>query len=34
MWEIYAYHNADALFGIFNAVAAMMGSSTYLLSFP
>lgn len=30
MWEIYAYHNSESLFGIFNAVAAMMGSSTYL----
>jgi conjugal transfer mating pair stabilization protein TraG len=30
MWEIYAYHNTDALFGIFNAVAAIMGSGTYL----
>lgn len=30
MWEIYAYHNSDSLFGIFNAVAGMMGSSTYL----
>jgi hypothetical protein len=27
MWEIYAYHNTDALFGIFNAVAAIMGSA-------
>src|SRR5882762_329528 len=30
MWEIYAYQNSDSLFGIFNAVAAIMGSSTYL----
>lgn len=30
MWEIYGYHNSDALFGIFNAVAAIMGASTYL----
>jgi conjugal transfer mating pair stabilization protein TraG len=30
MWEIYAYHNSESLFGIFNAVAAMMGSSSYL----
>lgn len=30
MWEIYGYHNSDALFGIFNAVAAIMGSGTYL----
>ncbi|KQW02846.1 conjugal transfer protein TraG N-terminal domain-containing protein [Rhizobacter sp. Root1221] len=30
MWEIYAYHNSDSLFGVFNAVAAIMGSGTYL----
>lgn len=30
MWEIYAYHNTEALFGIFNAIAAIMASSTYL----
>ena len=30
MWEIYAYHNSESLFGVFNAVAAIMGSSTYL----
>ena len=30
MWEIYAYHNTESLFGIFNAVAAIMGSGTYL----
>lgn len=30
MWEIYAYHNVVALFGIFNGVAAIMGSATYL----
>jgi conjugal transfer mating pair stabilization protein TraG len=30
MWEIYGYHNGDALFGIFNAVAAIMGAGTYL----
>lgn len=30
MWEIYAYHNTESLFGIFNAVAAIMASGTYL----
>lgn len=30
MWEIYAYHNSDALAGIFNAIAAIMASGTYL----
>ena len=30
MWEIYAYHNTEALSGIFNAIAAIMASSTYL----
>ncbi|HBY62591.1 MAG TPA: conjugal transfer protein TraG, partial [Solibacterales bacterium] len=30
MWEIYAYQNSESLFGIFNAVAALMGSGTYL----
>jgi conjugal transfer mating pair stabilization protein TraG len=30
MWEIYAYHNTEALAGIFNAIAAIMASSTYL----
>lgn len=30
MWEIYAYHNSDSLFGIFNAIAAIMASGTYL----
>ncbi|MES2260963.1 MAG: conjugal transfer protein TraG N-terminal domain-containing protein [Pseudomonadota bacterium] len=30
MWEIYAYQNADSLFGIFNAIAAILGSSDYL----
>ena len=25
MWEIYAYQNADSLFGIFNAAAAIHG---------
>lgn len=29
MWEIYAYQNADSLFGIFNAAAAIHGSSDY-----
>ena len=24
MWEIYAYQNADSLFGIFNATAAVL----------
>ena len=30
MWEIYAYHNSESLFGIFNAIAAIMASGTYL----
>jgi conjugal transfer mating pair stabilization protein TraG len=30
MFEIYAYHNTESLFGIFNAIAALVGSSTYL----
>ncbi|RZI40140.1 conjugal transfer protein TraG [Herbaspirillum sp. HC18] len=30
MWEIFAYQNSDSLFGIFNAVAAIRGSDTYL----
>ncbi|HCY63202.1 MAG TPA: conjugal transfer protein TraG [Oxalobacteraceae bacterium] len=30
MWEIYAYQNSDSLFGIFNAIAAIRGSNTYL----
>ena len=30
MWEIYAYQNSDSLFGIFNAIAAIFGSSDYL----
>ena len=30
MFEIYAYHNTESLFGIFNAIAALAGSSTYL----
>ncbi|MDR2260773.1 MAG: conjugal transfer protein TraG N-terminal domain-containing protein [Azoarcus sp.] len=29
MWEIYAYQNADSLFGIFNAAAAIFASSDY-----
>jgi len=29
VFEIYAYQNSDSLFGIFNAVAAIMGSGTY-----
>jgi conjugal transfer mating pair stabilization protein TraG len=29
MWEIYAYQNADSLFGIFNAIAAIVGSGNY-----
>ena len=29
MFEIYAYQNSDSLFGIFNAVAAIVGSGTY-----
>ncbi|MEO8248234.1 MAG: conjugal transfer protein TraG N-terminal domain-containing protein [Burkholderiales bacterium] len=29
MWEVYAYHNSDSLFGIFNAVAAIMGAGSY-----
>lgn len=29
MFEIYAYQNSDSLFGIFNAIAAIMGSGTY-----
>ncbi|MCL2590053.1 MAG: conjugal transfer protein TraG N-terminal domain-containing protein [Betaproteobacteria bacterium] len=32
MWEIYAYQNADSLFGIFNGVAAILGSSNYAAS--
>ena len=24
MWEIYAYQNADSLFGVFNAAAAIL----------
>ena len=30
MWEIYAYQNADSLFGIFNAAAAIHGSGDYM----
>ena len=30
MWEIYAYQNADSLFGICNAAAAINASSDYL----
>jgi len=30
MWEIYAYQNADSLFGVFNAAAAIHASSDYL----
>lgn len=30
MWEIYAYHNSASLFGVLNAVAAVMGSGSYL----
>lgn len=30
MWEIYAYHNNEVLAGIFNAIAAIMASGTYL----
>ncbi|MGB5858695.1 MAG: conjugal transfer protein TraG N-terminal domain-containing protein, partial [Pseudomonas aeruginosa] len=29
MWEVYAYQNADSLFGVFNAAAAVHGSSDY-----
>lgn len=29
MWEIYAYLNAESLFGIFNAAAAIFASSDY-----
>jgi conjugal transfer mating pair stabilization protein TraG len=29
MWEIYAYQNADSLFGIFNAAAAIHASNDY-----
>ncbi len=30
MWEIYAYQNADSLFGIFNAAATIHGSGDYM----
>jgi conjugal transfer mating pair stabilization protein TraG len=30
MWDIYAYQNADSLFGIFNAAAAIHGSTDYM----
>ncbi len=30
MWEIYAYQNSDSLFGVFNAIAAVLGSTNYL----
>lgn len=30
MWEIYAYQNNESLFGIFNAIAAICGSGSYL----
>ena len=30
MYEIYAYGNNDSLFGIFNAIAAIMGADSYL----
>ena len=29
MWDIYAYQNADSLFGVFNAAAAIHASSDY-----
>lgn len=29
MWEIYAYQNADSLYGVFNAAAAIHASSDY-----
>ncbi|MDR0776820.1 MAG: conjugal transfer protein TraG N-terminal domain-containing protein [Azonexus sp.] len=29
MWEIYAYQNADSLFGVFNAAAAILASGDY-----
>lgn len=32
MWEIYAYQNSDSLFGIFNAITAMMGAENYTAS--
>ena len=30
MWEIHAYQNADSLFGIFNAAAAIHASNDYM----
>ena len=30
MYEIYAYGNNDSLYGIFNAIAAIMGANSYL----
>jgi len=32
MWEIYAYQNADSLFGVFNAAAAIHASRDYAAS--
>lgn len=32
MWEIFAYDDADALFGIFNVIAAITGSGNYASS--
>ena len=32
MYEIYAYGNNDSLFGIFNAIAAIIGSNSYIQS--
>jgi len=32
MYEIYAYQNSASLFGIFNAVAAMLGAESYVAS--
>lgn len=29
MWEIFAYQNSDTLYGLMNAVAAMVGANTY-----
>ncbi|WP_029000048.1 conjugal transfer protein TraG N-terminal domain-containing protein [Azohydromonas australica] len=29
MWEVYAYQNADSLFGVFNAAAAIHGAGDY-----
>ena len=33
MWEIYAYQNADSLFGVFNAAAAIHASNDYAYVF-